>query len=146
MIRVPTQGRYALRAMIDIGLHQDRGPVLRRDIARRQELSANYAAQIFRNLISANLLVGIKGPGGGYMLTKPCDAIRTGDILRAIEGPLAVVDCVLDDDRTPCARIEHCSTHNLWTRLSHSMEDYLDSVTLKDLMDESLDMDPSCSA
>ena len=145
MIRVPTQGRYALRAMIDIGLHQDRGPVLRQDIALRQEISANYAAQIFRNLTMAKLLIGIKGPGGGYKLAKPCDEIRASDILRAIEGPFALVHCVLEDDQTRCSRTEHCATHRLWTRLSRCMEDYLDSVTLKDLMDESLELDPNLS-
>ncbi|MCK5247068.1 RrF2 family transcriptional regulator [Candidatus Bipolaricaulota bacterium] len=146
MLRVPTQGRYALRAMIDIGLHQERGPVLRQDIARRQEISANYAAQIFRKLVSAKLVVGIKGPGGGYRLAKPCDEIRASDILRATEGPFALVHCVLEDDRTTCSRAENCATHRLWTRLSHSMEDYLNSVTLKDLMDESLELDPNHSA
>lgn len=146
MIRVPTQGRYALRAMIDIGLHQEQGPVLRQDIASRQEISANYVAQIFRKLTTAKLLVGIKGPGGGYKLAKPCNEIRAGDILRAIEGPLALVHCVLEDDQTPCLRTENCVTHRLWTKLSHSMEEYLDSVTLKDLMDESRDLDPNHSA
>ena len=143
MIRVPTQGRYALRAMIDIGLHQDRGPVLRQDIARRQEISANYVAQIFRKLVKAKLLVGIKGPGGGYKLGKPCAEIRASDILQAIEGPLALVHCVLEDDDAPCLRTEHCATHHLWTKLSSTMEDFLDSVTLKDLMDESLVLDPN---
>ena len=146
MIRVPTQGRYALRAMIDIGLHQDRGPVLRQDIARRQEISANYVAQIFRKLAKAQLLVGIKGPGGGYKLSKPCDEIRVSDILQAIEGPLALVHCVLEDDETPCLRTEHCATHRLWTRLSQTMEGYLNSVTLRDLMDESVELDPNHSA
>ena len=146
MIRVPTQGRYAMRSMIDIGLHQDRGPVLRQDIARKQGISANYVAQIFRKLVSAKLLVGIKGPGGGYKLAKPYDEIRASDILRAIEGLFALVHCVLEDDRTTCSRTEDCATHRLWARLCHSMEDFLDSVTLKDLMDESLELDPNHSA
>ena len=145
MIRVPTQGRYALRAMIDIGLHQDRGPVLRQDIARRQEISANYVAQIFRKLARANLLVGIKGPGGGYKLAMPCGEIRASDVLRAIEGPFALVHCVLEDDQTPCLRTEQCVTHRLWTRLSRTMEDFLDSVTLKDLMDETMELDSNHS-
>jgi Rrf2 family iron-sulfur cluster assembly transcriptional regulator len=128
--------------MIDIGLHQDAGPVLRQDIARRQEISANYVAQIFRRLARARLLVGIKGPGGGYKLSKPCNEIRAGDILRAIEGPLALVHCVNKDDHTPCARTDRCATHPLWMRLSRAMEDVLDSVTLQDLMDESIELEP----
>jgi len=141
MIRVPTKDRYALRAMVDIGLHQDRGPVLRQDIARRQDISANYVAQISRKLATAKLLIGVKGPGGGYKLAKPCDEIRASDILRAMEGPFALVHCVLEDDETPCLRTEKCVTHRLWTRLSRAMEDFLDSVTLKDLMDESIELD-----
>jgi Rrf2 family iron-sulfur cluster assembly transcriptional regulator len=143
MIRVPTQGRYALRAMIDIGLHQDRGPVLRQDIANRQDISANYVAQIFRKLTSAKLLLGIKGPGGGYKLAKPCEEIRASDILQAIEGPIALVHCVMnEDDEKPCARTIHCATHRMWSRLSLKMQEYLDSVTLKDLMDESIELEP----
>ncbi|MEE8593439.1 MAG: Rrf2 family transcriptional regulator [Candidatus Bipolaricaulota bacterium] len=145
MLRIPTQARYALRAMIDIGLHQDRGPVLRRDIARRQEFSANYVSQIFHSLSLAKLVVGIKGPGGGYKLAKPCDEIHASDILQAIEGPFSVVDCVLEDDQTRCPRSKTCATHRLWIRLSHTIEDFLDSVTLKDLMDESLELDPNHS-
>ena len=142
MIRVSTQGRYALRAMIDIGLHQDRGPVPRQDIAARQEISANYVAQIFRKLTSAQLLLGIKGPGGGYKLAKPCEAIRASDILQAIEGPLALVHCVMnEDDGKACSRTVHCATHRLWTRLSLTMKEYLDSVTLKDLIDESAELE-----
>ena len=143
MIRVPTQGRYALRAMIDIGLHQDRGPVLRQDIADRQEISGHYLAQIFRKLTAAELLLGIKGPGGGYKLAKPCEEIRASDILQAIEGPIALVHCVMNEgDEAPCERTVHCATHRMWSRLSLRMSDYLDSITLKDLMDESIDLDP----
>jgi len=149
MIRVPTRGRYALRAMIDVGLHQDSGPVLRQDIARRQDISANYVAQIFRRLASAHLLIGVKGPGGGYKLAKPCDEIRASDILEAVEGPIALVHCVMSEDvETPCTRTLHCATHRLWSRLSRVMLEYLESVTLQDLLDESLqlDADPSTSA
>ncbi|MFC2105419.1 RrF2 family transcriptional regulator [Candidatus Bipolaricaulota bacterium] len=145
MLRVPTQGRYALRAMIDIGLHQDRGPVPRQDIARRQEFSANYVTQIFHSLSLAKLVVGIKGPNGGYKLAKPCDEIRASDILRATEGPFALVQCVLEDDRTCCTRTETCATHSLWVTLSHSIEAFLDSVTLKDLMNESPELVPNHS-
>ena len=144
MIRVPTQGRYALRAMIDIGLHQGAGPVLRRDIASRQNISANYVAQIFRKLASAKLLVGIKGPGGGYKLAKPSEQILASDILQAIEGPIALVHCVMnEDDETPCERTVRCATHRMWSQLSLTMKDYLDSVTLRDLMDESQELDRS---
>ncbi len=145
MIRIPTQVRYALRTMVDVGLNQEKGPVLRHDIARRQEISANYVAQISRKLVSANLLIGVKGPGGGYCLAKSCEDIRASDVLRAIEGPLALVHCVLEEDETPCSRTDFCVTHRLWGRLSRSMEDFLDSITLHDLMQEALELDPEGS-
>lgn len=143
MIRIPTQGRYAVRAMIDIGRHQEEGAVPRQEIAQRQEISANYAAQIFRRLTAAGLVRSIKGPGGGYILQRKPAQISAGDILRAIEGPFALVHCVLDDDETPCDRTDKCATHRLWSRLSRTMEDYLDAVTLESLIDESSTLDPA---
>jgi len=143
MLRISTRGRYALRALVDIGRHQDEGPVLRDGIARRQEISANYAAQILRLLVSEGLVESVKGPGGGYRLAKPPEAIRAGDVLRAIEGPLALVHCVLEDDETPCTRAETCVTHRLWAKLSSQIEETLDSVTVKALMDESESLDPT---
>jgi Rrf2 family cysteine metabolism transcriptional repressor len=136
MIRIPTQGRYALRTMVDVGQHQAAGPVLRQDIASRQEISANYVAQICRKLVRGGLLIGIKGPGGGYVLGKSPGEIHAGDILRAIEGPLALVHCVLEDDETPCTRTEGCVAHRLWTRVTASMEAVLDATTLQSLIDE----------
>ena len=142
MIRIPTQGRYAVRAMIDIGRHQEGGPVPRQEIARRQEISANYAAQIFRRLTTAGLVKSVKGPGGGYILAREPEQISAGDILRAIEGPFALVHCVLDNE-TPCNRTDKCATHRLWAKLSQTMEDYLEAVTLEALIDESATLDPA---
>jgi len=136
MLRVSTKGRYALRAMVDIGLHQEDGPVLRHQIAERQAISANYAAQIFRKLVSAGLVRSTKGPGGGYELAKPPAEIRAGDVLRAIEGPIALVHCVLQEDATPCGRVEGCVTHRLWSDLSSQMESFLDGVTLLRLIQD----------
>jgi len=136
MIRIPTQGRYALRTMVDVGQHQAGGPVLRKDVASRQEISANYVAQICRKLVGAGLLTGKKGPAGGYMLGRSAESITAGDILRAIEGPLALVHCVLEDDKTPCNRTEGCVAHRLWIRATASMEAILDAATLRSLIDE----------
>lgn len=136
MLRVSTRGRYALRAMVDIALHQEKGPVLRQLIAERQEISANYAAQLFRSLVAAELVRSTKGPGGGYELAKPAAEILAGDVLRAIEGPFALVHCVLEEDDTPCGRTEHCVTHRLWSRLTLLMESFLDDVKLSDLVEE----------
>jgi Rrf2 family protein len=138
MIRISTRGRYALRAMVDLAQHAGDGPVSRQDIAERQEISADYVAQLFRHLQSAGLVEGVKGPGGGYRLTREAALIRAGDIVQAVEGPVAVVHCVLPcpDEGPSCSRLDHCATHQLWKQVSEALTAVLDSVTLKDLCNQ----------
>jgi Rrf2 family protein len=119
--------------MVDLALHDAEGPVLRQEIANRQDISADYVAQLFRPLHSAGLVEGVKGPGGGYRLARDATAITAGDVVRAVEGPVAVVHCTLPDDESPCNRVDRCVTHLLWKRLSAVMTEFLDSVTLQDL-------------
>jgi len=137
-LRISTRGRYALRAMIDLALHKDEGPVLRQDLAARQEISADYVAQLFGRLQSAGLAEGIKGPGGGYRLARDAGAITAGDVIQAVEGPIAVVHCALPCPgmQPACSRQERCVTHRLWMRLSTATQAFLDSVTLDDLCEE----------
>ena len=135
-MQITTRGRYALRATLDLALHTEERPVLRRDIAARQEVSADCMAQLFRRLSAAGLVVGVKGPGGGYRLARDAGLIRVGDVVRAVEGPIAVVRCVLPSCDPPCNRADGCVTHLLWQRLSEVVAEFLDSVTLKDLRDQ----------
>ena len=141
MIRISTRGRYALRAMVDLALHANEGPILRQDIAERQEISADYVAQLFRRLHAAGLVEGVKGPGGGYRLACDAATIRAGDVVRAVEGPVAVVHCTLPGDEHSCNRVDRCVTHLLWKQLSMVITEFLDSVTLKDLCDEAQQLD-----
>lgn len=143
MMRISTRGRYALRAMVDLALHADFGPVLRQDIAARQEISADYVAQLFRYLHAAGLVGGVKGPGGGYVLACDAATITAGDVIRAVEGPVAVVHCVLPGDEPSCNRLDRCVTYLLWKRLSVLVAEFLDSVTLQDLCDEARRLEPS---
>ncbi len=135
-MQISTKGRYALRAMIDLGLHMDQGPVLRKGIADRQEISLHYIAQLFVELRKAGLIESVKGPGGGYVLAQDADKIRTGDIVRAVEGPIALAQCVGPNPESACHRMDGCVTYLLWKRLSKTVEEVLDSVTLKDLCDQ----------
>jgi Rrf2 family protein len=134
-MHITTRGRYALRAMVDLAQHDDRGPVSRQDIAERQGISANYLAQLFMHLQEAGLVVGVKGPGGGYRLAQPPSLIRAGDVIQAVEGPVAVVHCALPcPDHVPaCSRLDRCVTHPLWKRVSEAVAEVLDSVSLRDL-------------
>jgi len=135
-MQISTKGRYALRAMIDLALHMDQGPVLRRDIAERQEISSHYIGQLFMELRKAGFVESVKGPGGGYVLAQDADKIRAGDIIRAVEGPIALVQCVRPNQEDICHRIDGCVTYLLWKRLSKIIEEVLDSITLKDLCDQ----------
>jgi len=134
-MRMSTRGRYALRAMVDLALHADEGPVLRRDIVARQEMSADYVAQLFRRLRAAGLVKGVKGPGGGYKLARDAVTIRAGDVVRAVEGPIAAVHCAIPSGERSCDRVDGCVTHLLWKELSEAIAEFLDAVTLQDLCD-----------
>ncbi len=135
-MRISTRGRYALRAMVDLALHADDAPILRRDIAARQQVSADYVAQLFRQLGAANIVKGIKGPGGGYALAREAASISVGDIVRAVEGPIAVVDCVSSDDDLDCSQSSECVARAVWQRVNRVIEDALDKISLADLRDE----------
>jgi len=128
--------------MVDLALHADEAPILRRDIAARQEISVNYVAQLFRRLRVAGLVDGVKGPGGGYRLARDATTISAGDVVWAVEGPVAVVHCVVpgSDDEPSCNRVDRCVTRLLWQRLSEVMTEFLDSITLQDLCDEARDL------
>ena len=143
MISVSTRDRYALRAMVDLAQQGDNVPVSRRDISERQEISADYVAQLFRRLQSAGLAEGVKGPGGGYRLVGDAAMISAGDVIRAVEGPVAVVHCTLPDpDEEPaCNRVDHCVTHLLWKQLSEAVAEVLDSVSLEDLCAQAWQLD-----
>jgi Rrf2 family protein len=124
--------------MLDVALHSGNGPVSRQDIAERQEISADYVAQLFRHLQAEGLVEGVKGPGGGYRLARDAAFIRAGDVVQAVEGPVAVVHCVLPcpDEGPSCTRAEQCVTHLLWRQVSDAVTEVLDSVTLEDLRDQ----------
>ncbi len=143
MMRISTRGRYALRAMVDLALHADGGPVLRQDIAARQGISADYVAQLFRMLQEAGLVNGVKGPGGGYVLARDPATITALDIVQAVEGPIAVVHCVLPEGEPACNRVDHCVTYLLWKRLSAAISDLLRTMTLRELCDEARRLESS---
>ena len=131
-MQLSTKGRYAVRAMLDLALHAGEVPVSRAEIARRQGISADYIAQLFRKLEQAGLVQGVKGPGGGYVLGRDPTNIHIGDIVRAAEGPIALVDCV-EAGGAACARAKQCAARQLWQEVSQVVAQTLDDVTLKDL-------------
>ncbi|MBN1641456.1 MAG: RrF2 family transcriptional regulator [Anaerolineae bacterium] len=135
-MRLSTLGRYALRAMVDLAAHQGQGPILRRDIARRQEISSPYLAQLLGKLRHAGLVESVPGPGGGYTLARRPSEISAGDVLRAVGESLSVVHCVDAAPDETCPRADVCATHPLWVRLSQAIHTALDATTLDQLYTE----------
>lgn len=130
---VSTKGRYALRVMIDLAEQhtQDRTPL--KEIAERQSISQKYIEAIMTLLSKNGFVEAVHGKGGGYKLNKKPEEYRVGDILRLTEGSLSPVAC-LEKGAAECPRKSECRTLPLWTKLDDLVENYLDSVTLADLM------------
>ena len=137
-MKLSTKTRYGMRAMVDLALHYEKGPVLLKDIAKRQEVSMKYLDHIVSTLKANGLIENAKMRHGGYVLSKPPCHIETHEIIKAVEGSLAPVDCV--DDPKICHRADFCATLNLWKKLKKSMRDVLEGVTLEDLAKEQREM------
>ena len=130
---ISTKGRYALRVMIDLAEHQTEGFVPLKVIADRQEISEKYLESIIKLLVKAKLLNGVRGKGGGYQLTKSPEQYTIGSILRLTEDSLAPVSC-LESGANACPRAAECRTLPLWQGLNKVISDYLDNITVADLM------------
>lgn len=133
-MKISTRGRYALRLMMDIAMHDNGEPVRIKDIARRQEVSEKYLEQIIAVLNKAGFVRSIRGPKGGYTLSKKPEEYTAGMILRLTEGSLAPVSC-LEMDVNDCPRQNQCATLELYKRIDNAVHQVVDNVTLADLVD-----------
>ena len=113
-MKISTKGRYALRLMLDVALHSHGAAVPLRDVAQRQEISDKYLEQIVTQLSRAGLVRSVRGAGGGYLLTREPEEYTVGEILRVLEGNLAPVSCVDQDDTCRCNRADRCVTVEVW--------------------------------
>lgn len=132
---VSTRGRYALRVLVDMAEHANDERIPLKEIAERQEISQKYIESIMTLLSKNGIVNGVHGKGGGYKLTKKPSEYKVGEILRITEGTLAPVVC-LEKDAKPCPREPNCRTLPMWTKLDNLIENYLDTVTIADLMKE----------
>ena len=132
---ISTKGRYALRVMIDLAEHQAEGFIPLKVIAERQEISEKYLESIIKLLVRAKLLNGLRGKGGGYQLTKAPEQYTVGSILRMTEDSMAPVSC-LESGADACPWAAKCRTFSLWQGLDKVIHDYLQSVTIADLMEQ----------
>ena len=137
-MRLTTKGRFAVTAMIDLALREDKGPVTLSGISQRQEISLSYLEQLFGKLRRHEIVESVRGPGGGYHLARTADKVTVADIIIAVDEPLDATQCGGKENchgHTPESGTR-CMTHDLWATLNAKMVDYLDSVSLKDLVDQ----------
>ena len=137
-MRLTTKGRFAVTAMIDLAMRQHHGPVTLAGISQRQEISLSYLEQLFGKLRRHEIVESVRGPGGGYNLARRSEDITVADIIIAVDEPLDATQC---GGKENChgereASGARCMTHDLWATLNAKMVDSLDSVSLKDLVDQ----------
>ncbi len=130
---ISSRGRYCLRVMIDLAEHQGEGYIPMKDVAKRQGISLKYMEKLLPVLVKNNIVEGLQGKTGGYRLTRKPENYTLGEILRLTEGSLAPVAC-LECGATPCDRADQCRTLPVWTELDRIVNQYLDSVTVSDLL------------
>ncbi|SDC64820.1 MULTISPECIES: RrF2 family transcriptional regulator [unclassified Candidatus Frackibacter] len=137
-MKLSTKGRYGVRAMFDLALHYGEGTTPLRSIAERQNISEHYLEQLIAVLRKSGLVNSVRGAHGGYLLAKEPPEITIGDIIRALEGPIAPSDCVAEDVEKDCENIEECITRLIWKQLQESINEVLDSISLEDLRQEAI--------
>jgi len=132
-MRLTTKGRYAVTAVLDLALHQDKGPVSLASISERQCISLSYLEQLFSKLRRNNIVNSTRGPGGGYTLKNSTDDVSISDIILAVDESCKVVDC---NDAEGCQDTYQCLTHDLWQELSNEIRSFLDGITLSEIMSQ----------
>ena len=132
-MKISTRGRYALRMMLDIATHDQNGPVRIKDIAARQKISVKYLEQIVAVLTKAGFLNSVRGPQGGYHLSRYPREYTVGMILRLTEGDLAPVSCI--DGSYQCPEQDDCVTVRIWRELDKAISGVIDKYTLEDLVE-----------
>ncbi len=130
-MRLTTKGRFAVTAMVDLALRQNRGPVTLAAISERQHISLSYLEQLFGKLRRASLVSSVRGPGGGYNLAQQPAGISVAAIVTAVDEPMDATQC---GGKENCHDEKRCMTHDLWATLNEKMHEYLSSVTLADLV------------
>ena len=131
-VKLSTKGRYGVRAMYDLACVYGQAPQSVKCIAERQSIPEAYLEQLIAPLRKAGLVLSIRGAQGGYTLAREPKDISVGEILRAVEGPLAATDCITE----PCANSEGCAMHALWLRIHRGVNDLMDSISLQDMLND----------
>jgi Rrf2 family iron-sulfur cluster assembly transcriptional regulator len=132
-MRLTTKGRFAVTAMVDLALRHGGGPVTLAEISSRQKISLSYLEQLFGKLRRRSLVDSVRGPGGGYRLARDMAGISVAEIILAVDEPIDATQCAGKEN---CRDEQKCLTHDLWATLNSRIFDYLEAVTLRQLVDD----------
>ena len=136
-MRLTTKGRYAVTAMLDLAIHQGQGPIALADIAHRQGISLSYLEQLFAKLRRSALVSSVRGPGGGYNLARPASEIHVAEVISAVDENVDTTRC---GGAGNCHNNGPCLTHDLWMDLSRRIYDYLNHISLQQLVERRDDL------
>lgn len=133
-MKLSTKGKYGLKAIFELSLHVNEGPMPLNMIASKQKIPEQYLEQIFSTLKKSQLITSVRGAQGGYFLNKDPNDVTVGDVLTILEGPVALSQCIIDEGS--CENSNDCSAKLVWEKLKKGIEDVLNSITLQDMIDD----------
>ena len=135
-MKLSTQGRYGLRAFVDIAIYSEKEPVSLAEVAKRQDISISYLEQLMTKLKKANLVEAVRGASGGYVLSRKPEDISVGDVLRALEGDLSPVECATEEESCEhsCGATGHCTTRLVWKKINDSVNDTINNIFISELV------------
>ena len=138
-MKLSTKGRYAVMALVDLASQSDGRPVALADIAERQEISLSYLEQLFARMRRAGLVMGVRGPGGGYRLSRDASSVTIADIIAAVNEPIKATRCEEGSMKSCIGKSGRCIAHGLWQEMGDRIQAFLTSVSLADVLAQRFD-------
>lgn len=135
-MKLSTKGKYGVRAVFEIARHYGKGPITIKEIADRQGISFSYLEQILHRLGKAGLIDSVRGPAGGYLLARKPSELTIGDIVRTLEGPIALSHCLEPGESEECYQADDCVARMVWAKVGAKIEEALDSISFNDLLNQ----------
>lgn len=133
-MKLTTKGKYGVKALFELAMHEGNSPLSLKTIAERQDLSEHYLEQLVAPLRRAGLVTSVRGAQGGYVLNRPADQITVGNILRVLEGPIGYADCATEAGvQNSCENADSCVAHGVWEQVRDAIVKVVDGITLEDL-------------
>jgi len=133
-MKLSTKGKYGVRAVFEIARHYGKGPISIKEIAERQGISFSYLEQILHKLGKAGLIESVRGPAGGYLLARKPSDLTIGDIVRVLEGPIALSHCLEPGESAGCYQADDCVARMVWAKVGAKIEEALDSISFDELL------------